>query len=82
MIERAVITAESGRLAPDLPATSARPTAAAAPAVADRVMTDAEVRQLEGDNIRAALRRAGGKVSGPGGAAELLVSGRPPWPRG
>jgi transcriptional regulator with GAF, ATPase, and Fis domain len=38
----------------------------------DRVLTDAEVRRLEADNIRAALRRTAGKVSGPGGAAELL----------
>ena len=38
----------------------------------DRVLTDAEVRRLEADNIRAALRRTAGKVLGPGGAAELL----------
>jgi transcriptional regulator with GAF, ATPase, and Fis domain len=38
----------------------------------DPVLTDAEVRRLEADNIRAALRRTAGKVSGPGGAAELL----------
>ena len=30
------------------------------------------MRKLEADNIRVALERAGGKVSGPGGAAELL----------
>jgi transcriptional regulator with GAF, ATPase, and Fis domain len=36
------------------------------------VLTDAEVRRLEADNIRAALRRTNGKVSGPEGAAELL----------
>ena len=36
------------------------------------MLTDAEVRRLEADNIRAALRRTKGKVSGPGGAAELL----------
>ena len=39
---------------------------------ADRVRTDAEIRQLEADNIRAALRLAKGKVSGAGGAAEML----------
>jgi formate hydrogenlyase transcriptional activator len=42
------------------------------PAAADRLLTDAEVRRLEADNIRAALRLAAGKVSGVGGAAELL----------
>ena len=31
-----------------------------------------EVRRLEADNLRAALRRTRGKVSGAGGAAELL----------
>ena len=39
---------------------------------ADPVRTDAEIRQLEADNIRAALEAACGKVSGPGGAAQLL----------
>ena len=59
-------------------AAGRRPTAerSADPPVAadadDRVLTDAEVRRLEADNIRAALRRTGGKVSGAGGAAELL----------
>ncbi len=31
-----------------------------------------ELRKLEADNIRAALRVADGKVCGPGGAADLL----------
>jgi formate hydrogenlyase transcriptional activator len=73
VIERAVITAENGRLAVDLPnAVPVRPAAAPPANAPDRVATDAEVRQLEADNIRAALRQANGKVSGPGGAAELL----------
>jgi transcriptional regulator with GAF, ATPase, and Fis domain len=73
VVERAVITAENGRLSIDLPNATPRPAPAAPPgAPADRVLTDAEVRTLEADNIRAALARAGGKVSGPGGAAELL----------
>lgn len=36
------------------------------------VRTDAQIRQIEADNIRAALKAANGKVSGSGGAAELL----------
>ena len=36
------------------------------------MLTDAEVRRLEADNIRAALRRDEGQGVGPGGAAELL----------
>jgi transcriptional regulator with GAF, ATPase, and Fis domain len=75
VIERAVITADGARLAIDLPARAAGPpgeSAASPVPAADSVLTDAEVRRLEADNIRAALRRAGGKVSGSGGAAELL----------
>jgi len=80
VIERAVITADRGRLSIDLPAAPATaprlaPPPAPVPAgngEGDRVMTDAEVRRLEADNIRSALRQANGKVSGRGGAAELL----------
>jgi transcriptional regulator with GAF, ATPase, and Fis domain len=75
VIERAVITAEGGRLAielpEDAPAPPRKPTPAE-PAGEEAVRTDAEMRRLEADNIRAAVRRAKGKVSGPGGAAELL----------
>ncbi len=58
----------------ELPAgLSATPGKPRKPAVAaGPVLTDAEVRQLEAENICAALRQARGKVSGTGGAAELL----------
>jgi transcriptional regulator with GAF, ATPase, and Fis domain len=76
VIERAVITAVGTRLAIELPAglagPSVRATTAPVVAIGDRVLTDAEVRRLEADNLRAALRRTRGKVSGLGGAAELL----------
>jgi transcriptional regulator with GAF, ATPase, and Fis domain len=75
VIERAVITAEGGRLLIELPAAPAGAPGTLATASAlevEQVLTDAEVRRLEADNIRAALRRTGGKVSGAGGAAELL----------
>jgi transcriptional regulator with GAF, ATPase, and Fis domain len=36
------------------------------------VRTDAQIRQLEADNIQTALKAARGRVSGPGGAAQLL----------
>ena len=74
VIERAVITAEGGRLTIELPTASppaGRATQTPAPAVS-RILTDAELRQLEADNIRAALEQTKGKVSGAGGAAELL----------
>jgi transcriptional regulator with GAF, ATPase, and Fis domain len=35
-------------------------------------MTEGEVRGLERANIIAALRATGGKIFGPGGAAELM----------
>jgi transcriptional regulator with GAF, ATPase, and Fis domain len=76
VIERAVITAAGARLAIELPAgpaaTPGKPTTSPVPVADDRVLTDADLRRLEADNIRAALRRTKGRVSGPGGAAELL----------
>ena len=73
VIERAMITAVGGRLVMELPAgEGAKPTPSATSSGSGRVLTDADVRKLEADNIRAALRAAGGKVYGPGGAADLL----------
>ena len=39
------------------------------------MLTAAEMRRLEADNMQRALRRTGGKVSGAGGAAEWGVHG-------
>jgi transcriptional regulator with GAF, ATPase, and Fis domain len=36
------------------------------------LLTDAEVRRLERENIQQAIARAGGKIYGRGGAAGLL----------
>ena len=76
VIERAVIIADGARLVIELPADPAAALPESRPSPLrdhdDRVLTDAEVRRLEADNIRAALRRTAGKVSGPGGAAEWL----------
>jgi transcriptional regulator with GAF, ATPase, and Fis domain len=72
VIERAVITSTGGRLNIELPSqakASHSPEAASANPV---VRTDAQIRQIEADNIRAALKAANGKVSGTGGAAQLL----------
>jgi transcriptional regulator with GAF, ATPase, and Fis domain len=73
VLERAVITSTGGRINVELPSSpkATRPAQAVDPE-ADRVRTDAEIRRLEADNIRAALKAANGKVSGPGGAAQLL----------
>jgi DNA-binding NtrC family response regulator len=70
-IERAVILAAGGRLAVG-PLLGPAPT----PAAAETVLTDAELRRRERANLLAALRLAGGRVYGPGGAAALL--GVPP----
>src|SRR5437868_4175351 len=73
VLERAVITSTAGRINVELPSP---PTATRTPEAlviaADSVRTDAQIRQLAADNIRAALKAANGKVSGPGGAAQLL----------
>jgi transcriptional regulator with GAF, ATPase, and Fis domain len=73
VIERAVITSSGGRLNIELPSPPGAGRVAEPP-IADAVgiRTDAQIRQLEADNIRAALRVTNGKVSGPGGAAQLL----------
>jgi transcriptional regulator with GAF, ATPase, and Fis domain len=72
VIERALITADGPRLSIDLPAGPVGPPGGATAPASDRVLTDAEMRRLEADNLRAALRLSRGKVSGPGGAAERL----------
>ncbi len=72
VIERAVITSTGGRLTIELPSqakTARSPEAASANPV---VRTDAQIRQIEADNIRAALKAANGRVSGSSGAAQLL----------
>ena len=61
-----------GRLALDLEDRAPR-----APATADEtprpILTAAQFRQLEAENIRQALREANGRIYGAGGAAALLA---------
>ena len=73
VIERAVITSRQGILRFDLP--SADPAGAAQPtAQTDHhtLLTCEQMKQLEKDNVLAALEAANWKIAGPGGAAELL----------
>lgn len=73
VIERAVIISTSSKLKLELP--TQRTVLSISETVktnADNVRTDAQIRQLEADNIHAALRAANGKIAGPGGAAQLL----------
>nr|WP_034472912.1 sigma 54-interacting transcriptional regulator [Afipia sp. P52-10] len=73
VIERAVILSQNGRLRIDLPdQTPHAPIADGGKEAKPAVMTEGEVRGLERANIVAALRATGGKIFGPGGAAELM----------
>ena len=80
VVERALITSPDGRfdLGSALPdptgATPPEPPGAGAPAAGPppRVLTDAEMRELERANLVRALEAAGWQVGGEGGAAELL----------
>ena len=73
-IERAVILSRTNRLRVDLAQTPGNVTKAEPQALSgtDGFVTDAEFREMEKSNIRAALDTCGWRVSGPGGAAELL----------
>ncbi len=74
VIERAVILSRDGPLHLDLALSiGAQGNGPAPPERAgERVLTDTELKALERDNLVAALERASWRVSGNGGAAELL----------
>ncbi|MEM0927315.1 MAG: hydrogenase, partial [Planctomycetota bacterium] len=78
VLERALITSKLGRLRFNLataPADPPRDSFDGLPEESDaqaRVWTAGELRKLEAENIRRALKLTRGKVSGPGGAAERL----------
>ncbi len=73
VLERAMISSSGGRLTIELPLRGT-PAAHVPPALSppDRVLTNAELRQIEAGNLRAALQATGGRIYGAGGAAELL----------
>ncbi len=81
VIERAVILARGGALSFDLPVTDApantpRPTHQAQVSEGSngtpKLLTEAELRSLERNNLLANLEAAKWKIRGPDGAAELL----------
>ena len=84
-IERAIIVAQNGRLALDLPQCSAaavkqRPNA---PPFARHppdtsILTEEDRLRRDREMIRHALAQTAGKVFGPGGAQAGQISGRPP----
>ena len=78
VIERAVIIARGGELHFDLPGSVAEKKVAApdatanGPDIAEEILTYEELRTRERNNLLAALKKTKGKVSGSGGAAEIL----------
>jgi transcriptional regulator with GAF, ATPase, and Fis domain len=78
VMERAAITALGGRLAIELQIPGASPIVPAPPFAEGgvggpaRVLTEAEMRRFERENLCVALRTCDGKIYGTGGAAELL----------
>jgi transcriptional regulator with GAF, ATPase, and Fis domain len=75
VIERAAILAQNGRLRIDLPSGpgEALPTRARRPRdPTAEILTETQMREKERANIEAALEACRGKISGKGGAAELL----------
>jgi transcriptional regulator with GAF, ATPase, and Fis domain len=75
VVERAIITSPDGRLRLDriVPAAGENVPATPAEVPAGEILTDGRLRQLERQNMIAALDRAGGRVGGEGGAAALLA---------
>ena len=72
-VERAVILSQGGSLQFDLGnSTTGTPRPTAQAPTKDALLTRDELKRHERDNIAAALEKSGGKVFGPGGAAELL----------
>nr|WP_100548283.1 MULTISPECIES: sigma 54-interacting transcriptional regulator [unclassified Pseudomonas] len=74
VVERMLITSQGVEQFIDL---QEMPEATVNPASDSRVfpsgiLTDAQLRQLESDNVKAALRVSNGRLFGKGGAAELL----------
>jgi transcriptional regulator with GAF, ATPase, and Fis domain len=74
VVERAVVTAQGGRLdfARALPQQPQPMPGMTANGLGSRVLTMRELDEIERTNFMLALETAGGRVSGSGGAAELL----------
>ncbi len=69
-VERAVILARGGPMLFELP--NSTPAIIAPTQPSKEIITEAEWQSRQRQNILNAMEAAGGKVSGPGGAAELL----------
>jgi len=73
VIERALIGARGGKLAIEVPSGGPRGRAASEETKAEvSLLSYAELKKFERDNVLAVLNRAGWKIAGPRGAAEFL----------
>ncbi len=78
VLERALITARSGKIRLNLTETNTKaplqtdPVSASAQTSTEEILTASDLRAFEANNIRRALQRTGGKIYGRAGAAELL----------
>ncbi len=75
VIERALITSTGKELRLDLPRSKTSPQQSDTPTTPNKeseILTEQQLRELEVNNLRAALTAADGRLFGPGGAAELL----------
>jgi transcriptional regulator with GAF, ATPase, and Fis domain len=73
VLERACIVATDGRLRFDLPTDSSKQREEPAESTTTKsILTDAEMRRFEANNIRAALESSKGKIYGNEGAAARL----------
>jgi transcriptional regulator with GAF, ATPase, and Fis domain len=70
VIERAVITSRLGTLKLDIPGSAE--SGSSASGEESGVVSEKEMNRRMRDNLVAALKRSGGRIYGPGGAAELL----------
>jgi transcriptional regulator with GAF, ATPase, and Fis domain len=72
VVERAVILARGAPLEFQLEAGRSRQRAVVIPDSSSAFITERQWRDMERENLLKVLKQAGGKVSGTGGAAELL----------
>jgi transcriptional regulator with GAF, ATPase, and Fis domain len=71
VLERSLITSTGDRLDLQLPATGTA-EARSGPEAGKVILTEAQLRQLERDNLLSALEHCRWKIGGKGGAAQLL----------
>lgn len=71
-VERAVILAQGGPLRFEAASAKSEARPQPAPPASRAVLTRDELKRQERDSLAAALKASGGKIFGPGGAAELL----------